>query len=498
VLGVEGELTGDGRLIAHGGLRWDSSLPIPLRAVWSDVGAHDGAEVVGRVLLINRGAGGLILGEGDWDLASPAGRRAARMNADGLLTGVSLDLDDVSFEVRVDPALLEAEPAPSEPVLVGEGDEDAPPLPTAEDGRVVVHQVSSDEEVMVMTSGRIRAATLVAIPAFARAQIAPATVLAPAALDPAAVPSPDEEEDEPAPPSGEEESADALVAAAAAVGLLHPPREWFEAPRLSAPTALTVTHEGRVYGHLAAWGTCHIAHGHSSCVTPPRSSSRYAYFRTGTLLCEDGSEVAVGSITLGTGHASGEASARRAMAHYDNTGAAVADVAVGEDEHGIWIAGALRPSVTPEQVRVLRASPLSGDWRRIGSSLELVAALAVNVPGFPVPRPSGLIASGHLQTLTASGMLPPRTVVRPGLPGALSLDDLRYLKRLAQRERERERLAASSPSPSPSPAPAAVAAVPQAVAALARSRQAAALATRVRTASPVPALAAASGASRGM
>jgi hypothetical protein len=35
-------------------------------------------------------------------------------------------------------------------------------------------------------------------------------------------------------------------------------------------------------------------------------------------------------------------------------------------------------------------------------------------------------------------MLAPRQVKRPGTEGALSLDDLRYLKRLAERERAEE------------------------------------------------------------
>jgi hypothetical protein len=117
-------------------------------------------------------------------------------------------------------------------------------------------------------------------------------------------------------------------------------------------------------------------------------------------------------------------------------------VAVGEDAHGIWVAGALRPDVTADKVRALRASPLSGDWRRIGNNLELVAALAVNTPGFPIPRPSGLVASGHVQSLVASGMVPPARVLAPGTPGALSMDDLRYLKRLANRERSTDQATA--------------------------------------------------------
>jgi hypothetical protein len=41
----------------------------------------------------------------------------------------------------------------------------------------------------------------------------------------------------------------------------------------------------------------------------------------------------------------------------DQTSAAVADVVVGgEDEFGLWLSGALRPGVTDEEVRTLRAS----------------------------------------------------------------------------------------------------------------------------------------------
>ena len=45
VIAREGEMTGDGRMIEDGALRWDD-LPIPLRVAFKDVGGHDGAEAV--------------------------------------------------------------------------------------------------------------------------------------------------------------------------------------------------------------------------------------------------------------------------------------------------------------------------------------------------------------------------------------------------------------------------------------------------------------------
>ena len=175
---------------------------------------------------------------------------------------------------------------------------------------------------------------------------------------------------------------------------LLPPAAWFDSPGLNGPTSLTVTNEGRIYGHLALWGQCHV--GFDTCVTPPRSAAAYGHFTTGEIICAEGDRRPVGQITMDTGHAPLAARAAGAAAHYDHTGTAVADVAAGEDAHGIWLAGALRPGVAPEQIRALMAADVSGDWRRVGSALELVAVLAVNVPGFGKARirqDEGLVAS---------------------------------------------------------------------------------------------------------
>jgi hypothetical protein len=174
--------------------------------------------------------------------------------------------------------------------------------------------------------------------------------------------------------------------------------DWFADPELDKPTPLTVTPEGRIYGHLATWGTCHIGFD-GVCVTPPDSASDYAYFHTGSVL-----ETAVGHITLGTGHASLSADSHSATEHYDNTGTCAADIRVGEDAHGIWVAGAARPDA---DLDALRAASLSGDWRRIDGSLELVAALAVNVPGFPIPRTQASMAASAQTALVASGIVQP-------------------------------------------------------------------------------------------
>src|SRR5690606_29730795 len=130
---VEGELTGDGRYIEPGALRWES-LPIPLRYAPVDTGGHQGAEVVGRILTIDRQADGQIVATGDFDTASEVGREAARHVRDGLTQGVSVDLDSVSFEVRVARELIEGL---EEPESVEE-------VETDDEGRVTVVEISMD------------------------------------------------------------------------------------------------------------------------------------------------------------------------------------------------------------------------------------------------------------------------------------------------------------------------------------------------------------------
>jgi hypothetical protein len=166
---------------------------------------------------------------------------------------------------------------------------------------------------------------------------------------------------------------------------LAPPSAWFANPGLKGPTRLTIDEDGHVYGHLAQWKVCHVGIG-NSCVMAPKTRTEYSLFRQGTVICDDGTEAPIGKITLGTGHANERWGIMPSREHYDNTGWAAAVVNVGEDRHGIWVNGALTNTMTPERIAELRAASLSGDWRSVNGNLELIAALAVNNPGFPVYR----------------------------------------------------------------------------------------------------------------
>ena len=444
VLTVEGLATGDGRMIEDNALTWEQ-LPAALRIAPTDVGAHGGAVWIGTIDTMERQANGRIWGTGFIDLGvEEAAELVRRMQANGNRAGVSVDLDSVAFEIRVNADLLTA------PEPVDEDGEVEPELPTDDEGRVIVLDMDTDDEMMVTTSARVRGATVVDIPAFIDAFISVVT-------DQAA-------------------TTDTPLSLVAAGIPVDPPAAWFANPGLREPTRLTVTPEGRVYGHVAVWGTCHRGHTtNGQCVTPPYSANAYREFMTGTTLTQEGDLITTGVLTMSTSHAGLQLTPAAARYHYENTGSAVADVAAGEDSHGIWIAGALRPGVTRQQQRELRAAPLSGDWRAFGRDSELVAILAVNMPGFPIPAPAGMVASGVMTALVAAGTLPldaPRDT--------LTDEDMDLLRELAAAERTRRQAARATEA-------AALAALvtppdPHAVeaAAMARNMEAAAMAAAVR------------------
>lgn len=205
----------------------------------------------------------------------------------------------------------------------------------------------------------------------------------------------------PAPPAPVVASGITILTASGVIPV-HPSVEWFDDPQLKRLTRWTVEDSGRVYGHIAPWGQCHIGI-QDACVMAPKSMSNYAYFMLGRLRCEEGCRVDVGAITFDTGHADKRLNARAAAAHYDNTGSVAADVVMGEDEFGIWVAGALRPTLSDEQIRVIEAAKPSGDWRGVDGKLEMIATLLVNTPGFGTYEDQ-IDEDGRVETMIASLM----------------------------------------------------------------------------------------------
>lgn len=382
---IEGVQTGDGRVMAEGATSW-ADPPLPLgfldREMHGDL--VEGAVTIGTIDSLER-VGNEILGTGSIDDEIPEGAEVIRrMDAGsapgGARWGISVDPDDWEVEIIAtedddgDVMILASGTGPLLALRAAAGEED--PGEGGGDEGTTLFEDSADAVLLRFTRLRIRGATLVALPAFDGAFIELVAA------------------GEPAP--AEEASAAAVVAAVP----LRPPAAWFSMPepaegdtRLVAQPSgaravpLTITDEGQVFGHIAPWETCHRGYP-GQCVSAPASEAAYAHFHVGEVVCDDGSALAAGALTVGCDHAAGPLLAPEARDHYAHSGMAWADVRASNGAHGVWACGALRPSVTAEQVRVLRASSLSGDWRRVpgGRGLELCAALAVNSPGFPIAR----------------------------------------------------------------------------------------------------------------
>jgi len=384
---VEAQVTGDGREFAADALSWQDP-PIPLR--WNKEDSHGGephtvAVNVGRIDRIWRD-NGMIMAEGVLNLAEADGQRVHDMIKGEFIRGVSIDADSITG-ADVEYVWPEDVNAGS-----GEGEDDLLKMLFAQPEKVVYH------------AGRIRAATLCDIPAFAEAYIE--------LLDEngAVVAGGQRHPEKVVYRKPKIKALDGLLASGGPRDEnWKPPLEWFLDPKLSGPTTIQVTDDGRIYGHAAQWGSCHIGQP-DVCVQPPYEDS-HPYYMTGEVNTRDGKRVAVGQITVGTGHAPLNMGAVPATEHYDNTGYAVADVTVGNDAHGIWVAGSIRPGANELMVHALRAAgAVSGDWRRIGSSLRLVGLLAVNVPGFAIPKMRARVASAasgepQQEALVAAGKL---------------------------------------------------------------------------------------------
>lgn len=368
----EGIESGDGRIFEKGSITV-RDLPLPLLWQIKTGSGHDGSVVVGRIDHMERTDQGIGNAHGVFDTGA-YGREAERLVREKILRGVSADLDQ--FEAK----------------------EKKKPKKKTEAG-----DISEEDEGIIggdkinISHARVMAVTIVPKPAFQECSIS---------IDDQSSMQ-DQEEGQEMVPDGiyveemDEFEAQSIVACGILAGAIPvvPPATWFQDPQLAGPTPLTVDDDGRVFGHIAAWHVNHI--GMTAGTKPPKSKSRYAYFHTGVVRADDGNDYPVGQLTLAGGHASLNANAIEAARHYDDTGSAIADVHAGEDAHGIWVAGSLRSTASPEQIRALRASAPSGDWRPIGGSLELVAVCQVNVPGFPIAR--ARVASGQVYALVAAG-----------------------------------------------------------------------------------------------
>ena len=242
----------------------------------------------------------------------------------------------------------------------------------------------------------------------------------------------------------ETEASAPLALVAATYGNLKAPAEWFAKEEvLDFPNGcpLTITEEGQVYGHVATWNQCHgNTKAYGTCQTAPKSPTNYSQFLLGEVLTTEG-PVASGCLTIGGGHAAGHLRLRAAQRHYDDATSVFADVSARDGELGIWVSGWVRPGTPEEMVVAARASKLSGDWRKTPQGWEMIAALAVNAPGYQIPRVAAGIADGEQVSLVAANVVQSDTVP---VPEGFDINALAeaVVARLAAREQAKVDMAA--------------------------------------------------------
>jgi hypothetical protein len=423
--------TGDGRRFAKGAL---THRPLPLGLKWQreDDAGHDSSVIIGLVdtLTIDEDAGE-VWGEGELFDDQPQLPRLAEDVAEALL---------LTAKKVIGPSV---DAGAASAILVETGSDEPVSEERMEELFWESVESGTDPDVeLLFTSYEIAAATLVSIPAFVEAR--PFELIDAAESDGECPPGmhpgddgkcvDDEEMMEPAPAKASAALVASLTAAAAAD--LYPVDVFALPASVDQIMPIQVEDEAdgflRVYGYVAAHGTCHVQY-RDMCVTPPASGTDYAMFHRHPIQVDDGELLGVGRLTTGHGrvgtgcsccpgkddHACDGADLAATLAHYDQL-TTLAYVRAGEDDRGIWVAGVAAPGLSAADLKVLEGQKFSGDWRAHGGSLELVEVLALAAGRVGFPLPATAMRNGRQVSLTAAGGIPPRPAsTSGGLPSPL-------------------------------------------------------------------------------
>lgn len=419
-LAMEGVPTSDNRIIVEGGLGW-RALPLTLRDQIASQPGHDGAVAAGPITNIFR-EGQEIRGEGFFD-SGEEGQNARRRMAEGTKQGVSVDLTEVEINLPDNPEDIID-------ILFGDGILEIlsaiigaatlVSIPAFEGARLQItgSMESVDSEALVASGGKLPKdlkLTVITPIEFGRRHGTIIDEVALVASDSSLQPLPVQwwavdEIPEGAQPTDDKlglyeiernsEEPEAVVASGKKESEPMPPAAWFDEQSYDHPTAFTVEKKNaaglyRVHGHLALWGSCHIAFT-DRCVDVPRGLD-YDSFQgpdvPNEVLCSNGAVLKAGPVVFNANHADLGMSAQEAIDHYAHSGCTVGQGRCYEDEHGLQIQGWLLPDVPAVQVPRIRATDFSPDWRGRATAKRgrgVVGVLDVSIGGFN----TGLVASG--------------------------------------------------------------------------------------------------------
>ena len=182
-----------------------------------------------------------------------------------------------------------------------------------------------------------------------------------------------------------------------------PPAAWFDEPDSMSPHGeLRVEETGRIYGYLAPKLVAHRSFP-GQRVQVPMGRVDYSGWQNKPWPVAEGHKIYVGVITAECGHASTNPADRsydHRREHYDNTCSVVAHARIGENRHGVWVAGALAPWIDAERLGKVMSCQLSGDWAPHADKpgwRDFIAALFVPVEGFAKRVPASVrVADGAL------------------------------------------------------------------------------------------------------
>lgn len=155
------------------------------------------------------------------------------------------------------------------------------------------------------------------------------------------------------------------------------PLPWFDDPRFTKVTPVRVNADGRITGHFTYWSQMPYAQ------EPPRSPSGYTPFHRWDLTTS-GTTLRVGLLSERAEQSPRARFRLTTVEEIDaSRGVTAAAVRVGEDAHGIWVAGAASAYLTEACAGQDQLS-VSGHWvREAPGVMELLDLMLVDGPASP-------------------------------------------------------------------------------------------------------------------
>lgn len=358
---VQGIESADGRIIHEVGFR---ELPLSVRWVRQDVGAHQGAEAVGVFDGTNFDGEHLHIGMGEY-LDTPTAQDAAAL-VDGGAQFFSADPGGrIEYHFTVlDPDGKEVTPKEIDEayykMYYGTDDE-------SKDAKAWLQSLRERQEFDFYEVGGI---TQVDIPAFPECRIAWVAEGTDAGAGGAGAEQAGRDLT-----SAEMARSRKLLRRVAAVPTVRPAAA-FAKRTFTSYTPWSVDDKGQIFGHVAGWNSCH--RGFQNRCERPQYQTAFDEFHIGWTPLDDGTRIRTGVITHVDGHLTSFEEYRR---HAEDPLAQLGPVRLYADEWGIQACGVVHADIPQAQLDRAVAGQPSGDWIGVEGQRTLRGIAIVNTPG---------------------------------------------------------------------------------------------------------------------